>query len=358
MSYIAFFTLTRVKAMFPYLLQLDSHEMMKLIKPRFMRRFLLLLVLMLSGCGPSKEIVPPDQINIQLKWVHQAQFAGYYLAREAGYYAEEGIEPTFIEGGPNIDLVQQVVDGMAAFGIDAPEQILQAVSQGIPIKAIAVIYRLSPMIFISMANSEIETPRDMLGHSIAILGSDAEPQLHAMMDFLGLDVTQVEMLPYQYDLASFYSGEADMTIGYTTGTLLRILQAGYEVNLIEPNDYGVHLYADTLFTTEQMINEHPDLVTRFARATLRGWQEAIEDPPSAVEDTLKYALEADRELQTRMFEASIPLVFTGEDNIGWMNTGHWLTMYQMLLDQGLLDQPFDVAQAIDMQFLKEIYHGN
>jgi len=51
-------------------------------------------------------------------------------------------------------------------------------------------------------------------------------------------------------------------------------------------------------------------------------------------------------------------VFTGEDNIGWMNTGEWLAMYQMLLDQGLLDQPFDVAQAIDMQFLKEIYHGD
>jgi len=336
----------------------DSNETMKIPKFRFTPVFLLLLALMLSGCSSSKEDVPPDQINIQLKWVHQAQFAGYYLAQEAGYYAEEGIEPTFIEGGPNIDLIQQVVDGTADFGIDAPEQILKAVSQGIPIKAIAVIYRLNPMVFISMANSGIETPQDMLGHSIAILGSNAEPQLLTMMENLGLDATQVEMLPYQYDVASFYSGEADMTIGYTTGTLLRIRQAGHEVNLIWPSDYGVHLYADTLFTTEQMINEHPDLVTRFLRATLRGWRDAIEDPPTAVEDTLKYALEADRDLQTRMFEASVPLVFTGEDNIGWLNTEQWLAMYQMLLDQGLLDQPFEVAQAIDMQFLKEIYHGD
>ena len=178
-----------------------------------------------------------------------------------------------------------------------------------------------------------------------------------MMEKLGLDVNQMDLLPYLYDVSAFYSGEADMTIGYTTGTLLRIRKAGYDVNVIWPNDYGVHLYADTIFTTQQMIDENPELVTRFLNATLHGWQAAIEDPAAAVEDTLKYAREADRTLQTEMMDASVPLIFTGQDNIGWMKGDQWQAMYDILLHQHLLDRPFNVGDAYTLEFLDLIYGG-
>ena len=76
---------------------------------------LLLVVVLLTTCRPQEARRPPDQVTVQLKWVHQAQFAGFYLAQERGYYAEEVIEATFVEGGPGIDIVGQVITGGGRF---------------------------------------------------------------------------------------------------------------------------------------------------------------------------------------------------------------------------------------------------
>jgi NitT/TauT family transport system substrate-binding protein len=104
-----------------------------------------------------------------------------------------------------------------------------------------------------------------------------------------------------------------------------------------------------------LVAANPDLVTRFLRATLRGWREAIGDPEAAVSATMTYALEADADLQTRMMEASVPLIHTGEDRIGWMQADVWQGMYDTLEEQGLLDGPFDLNSVYTMQFLDEVY---
>ena len=317
---------------------------------------LLLVFALLAACQPQEVVKPPDEVSLQLKWVHQAQFAGFYVAQERGYYAEENIEVTFIEGGPGIETVEQVVTGQADFGVGAPETILVQRSQGGSIVAIAAIYRRSPAVFVALAGSGIERPADFLGRTVAAAGiTEYELQLKAMLNKLGLDINQVEVVPHSYDLTRLYEGEVDITAIYSTGGLIRARQAGYELSLIWPSDYGVHLYGDTLITTDQLIAENPDLVTRFLRATLRGWREAIEDPDAAVEITLKHAEEADAELQTQMMEASLPLVHTGEDRIGWMRAEVWQGMHDMLLEQGLLAGPVDLDKVYTMEFLQRIY---
>jgi NitT/TauT family transport system substrate-binding protein len=316
---------------------------------------LLLVTVILAACGPQEVERPPDEVAVQLKWVHQAQFAGFYVAQERNYYAEENIEVTLIEGGPEVDEVEQVAAGQADFGVGAPEDMLLLRSHGKPVVAIAVIYRRSPLAFVTLADSGITRPADFLGRTAAIAGADGELQFEATMKKLGLDSHQVEVMPYIYDYAPFYNGDADITVGYSTGSLIRILQEGYQVNLIWPSDYGVHLYADTLITTDQLIAENPDLVTRFLRATLRGWREAIEDPEAAVAITLEYAREADAEIQTQMMEASVPLVHTGEDHIGWMRAEVWDGMHDMLLEHGVLDEPVEVDEVYTIEFLQKVY---
>jgi len=316
---------------------------------------LLVAVSVLAACGPQEVEKPPDEVSVQLKWVHQAQFAGFYVAQERGYYADENIEVSFIEGGPGIEPVEQVVIGQADFGVGAPEAILMRGSQGEPLVAIATIYRRNPLAFVALADSGIGRPADFLGRIAAIASSDGELQFAAMMRRLGLDINQVRIVPYSYDYSPFCSGEVDITIGSATGGLIRLRQQGYQVNLIWPSDYGVHLYADTLMTTDQLIAENPDLVTRFLRATLRGWREAIEDPETAATITLKYAKEADAELQTQMMEASLPLIHTGKDHIGWMRAEVWQGMHDILLEQGILEGTLDVGDVYTMEFLESIY---
>ena len=316
---------------------------------------LLLASMILASCG-TQEVTEPDEVTVQLKWVHQAQFAGFYMAQKRGYYQEENLAISFVEGGSGIDTLGQIVTGEADFAVSAPEDISMQRSLGKPIVAIATIYRRSPIVFVALADSGIQRPADFLGRTVAVAGPvDLELQLEAMMSKLGLDISQVEVVPHSYDLTQFYDGEVDVTAVYATGGLIRMRQASHEANLIWPSDYGVHMYSDTLIANDQMIAENPDLVTRFLRATLRGWHEAIEDPQAAVEITLEYAKEADPELQTRMMEASLPLVHTGEDQIGWMRAEVWQGMHDILLEQGLLDGPVDLDQVYTMEFLQSIY---
>lgn len=323
---------------------------------------LLLSGLLLFGCGPSEPKKAPDEVKLQLKWLHQAQFAGFYMAQEMGYYAKENIKVTFLEGGQGIDIAQRVVSGQADFGVLSPEDILMKRSQGDLLTSLAAIYRRSAVVYISMADSGIIRPADFMGKKVAAAGTagairDFEFQFYALMKKLGLDSKKLKIITYDPDYVAFYKGEVDVTAAFATGGLIKMRQKGLKVNLIWPSDYGIHFYSDTLATTDRMISEKPDLVTRFLRATMKGWQSAIEDYRQAVTVTLKYSQIKDPQLQTAMMEAMLPLVHTGEDQIGWMKAEVWHGMYQILLEQRLLARPFDVNQAYSLRFLKEFYGG-
>jgi len=312
----------------------------------------------ITSCTPSEVKPPPDEITVQLKWLHQVQFSGFYMAQEKGYYADENIKVTFLEGGQDIDLGQRIISGQADFAVLSPDEILMKRSQGAPLTAIAAIYRRSAAVFVSRADSGIVRPQDFLGKTIAASGSmDFQVKLPAMMKKLGLDISKVNVVPFDTNYVAFVDGDVHVTGTFATAGLIRLREKGLKLNLIWPSDYGIHFYSDSLVTTDKMISENPELVTRFLRASLKGWQDAISDYQQAVATTLKYAtgVYADQQLETAMMEALLPLVHTGEDHIGWMKPEIWQGMYDVLLDQGLLAEPFDVNQAYTLRFLEEIY---
>lgn len=157
------------------------------------------------------------------------------------------------------------------------------------------------------------------------------------------------------DLAPFYSSQAQVWGGYVTVQPLIIQKAGYKLNFIYPDDYGIHFYADTIFATDDLIATNPDLVRRFLRATLKGWTYAVENPMAMGPMVVKYKSDADAALETAQMTASLPLINTGEDHIGWMKPEVWAGMGKTLREQAVLTRPVDVAQVYTLQFLQEIY---
>ena len=317
--------------------------------------------ILMFGCGEAPLPKAPDEVKLQLKWLHQAQFAGFYMAQEKGYYAEENIKVTFLEGGPDVDIAGSVISGKTDFGVMTPEYILTNRSMGAPLTALAAIYRRSAVVFAARADSGIVRPSDFKGKTVAAIGKggvmEFELQLRAMMRKLKTDITMVNIVPYDPEYASFFSGKTDITAAYFTGGVIKMRKKGMKLNLIWPGDYGVNFYSDTIVTTDRLISENPDLVTRFLRATLKGWQDAIEDYRQAVSVSLKYTGDQGSETQMAMMEAMLPLVHTGEDRIGWMKPEIWREMYGTLLEQGLLQKPFEVDKAYTEWFIKEIYGG-
>jgi len=322
-----------------------------------LRMLSLLLLATLISLFVALPAMSLDEVAVQLKWVHQAQFAGFYAAEAQGYYEEKGVDVTFIPGGIGIDIFAGVADGSIEFAVVGADSVVDMRSQGMPIKAIATTYRINPFILVAFGDSGIESPYDFPGHVVAITSDYSEAQFDAMLANVGVDPASFTVVPYQYDDAPFLAGDVDVQISFAAGTLLPLREkiGNRTLNIIWPDDYGVHFYSDTIIVNESLLASNPDLVLRFLRATLRGHQFAIADLEAAVDAIMPYAVVQDREVQMSMLEASIPLIFTGEDVIGWMRSDVWEGMYCVLDQHGLLAAPFDITDAYTMQFLEAIY---
>jgi NitT/TauT family transport system substrate-binding protein len=316
---------------------------------------ILLFLTMMAACKPAgSPAVSLTPVKVQLRWTHQAQFAGFYAADQEGYYKAEGLAVSLIEGGPQVDYMQPVIDGAAQFGVANADGLILARASGKPLRAVATIYRHSPAVYMTLASSGITRPQDFVGKTIEV-GLTGVPNLRILMARAGIRPDQYTVVTSTPDLTPFYSGAVDVRSVFITNEVITAQAAGYKVNIISPDDYGIHYYADTIFTTDDTIAANSDLVLRFLRATLKGWTYAVENPQEIGAMVVKYNPNADTALENSKMTASLPLVNTGEDHIGWMRPELWAGMEQTLSEQGVLTTPLDVTQVYTMQFLEKIY---
>lgn len=315
------------------------------------------LYLLMIGCSPQKETLPLEEVTVQLGWHHQAQFAGFYVADQNGYYAEEGLKVNLLpRPSPTADVVSPVAAGAADFGVINSFAVINARSKGNLVTAIAAVYRIYPLVFMTHADSGIERPQDFPGHTIGPLvpGSN-ELVFNAVAKRVGIAPDTVRRVEPGFELAQFYNGEVDIWAGFLINEVLAARENGYSVNLIFPSDYGTHLYGDTIFTSQRLIDQRPDLVTRFLRATLKGWRWAIENPEAAGALSLEYDPSLDSSHEIAIMEASVPLIHTGEAPIGWMDPTVFQETHDRLLEQGILIEPINVDELYTLKFLQQVY---
>ena len=319
------------------------------------RRDLIGLALLLLATI-TMEAFGQTSATIQLKWVHQAQFAGFYLAGELGYYEDEGLDLSLLEGGPGVDKIDRLLAGEADFCVDSIENLLLRREAGDDVVAVTVSFQRNPLVFTAKTDSGIETPQDCVGRTAAILGADyADVQFYAMLDRLGLNPQSVDYSAYDFAHEAFYADEVDITLAYVNGGLIRMRTDGYDVVTLWPGDYGVLLYADALITTREMIQNHPEVVESVIRATIRGWEDAVLDPEGALETILLYAADSDENMQRAMIYATVPLLAAEKHPVGWMDTEVWTQMINMMTQYGVITALINPQLSYDTTFLEAIY---
>ncbi len=314
----------------------------------------LLLSVFLAGLTGCMRGSSPDEVSVRLKWTHNAQHAGLYVAAQKGFFRDEGMKVSLREAHVERHAIETVASGDDHFGFAGGEAILVARGKAVPVRAVAVIYRENPMVFFSLKGSGIKRAEDFAGKTVAV-ARDSEVQYRALLERVGLLPEDVTRVPHTPGLGPLLDGQIDVDSGYLGNEIIECRLRGYDVNVIYPIDYGIRVYADTLFATEQTISESPDLVERFLRAVLRGWRYAIEHPEEAADMALKYDGSLSVRHQRAMLETIIPLVHGGERPLGWMDRDVWLEMRDLLFQQGLVDRPVDPDEAHTMQFLESIY---
>jgi NitT/TauT family transport system substrate-binding protein len=286
-------------------------------------------------------------VTVRLKWFNQAQFAGFYVAQQNGYYKAAGLDVNIQPGGPDFPAVQMVTGGNEQFGVTGADQILIARSKGVPVVALAVIYRRNPFVLFSLAKSGIKTPADFAGKTIGVkIGGNEELIYRAVLAKAGIDTTKLTEMPVKFDITPLLTGTVDVWPGYLINEVLAAKEKGFDVNVIYPADFGIDLYADTLFTTEKMLKEKPEVVRNFVAATLKGWDAAIAAPEDAAKITVKFGgdkLTYDHELA--MMKASLPLLKPDNKPVGFMDAAGWDAAQKLLLGAGFQKQPVNVAEA-------------
>jgi len=224
----------------------------------------------------AKTSATSNKVVIQLKWFHMFQFAGYYIAQEKGYYRQEGLDVELRERDPEIPVVEQVVSGDAHYGI-ADSSLVSAYANGQPIVAIAAIMQHDPLVFISKKSSAIISPYEMLGKRVMYDDRGGnEASLVALLADQGIGKTNFTYVPHSFSNDELEQDRIDVMPAYLSDQPFYFKQKGIDVNIINPLSYGLDFYGDILFTSKKETDEHPQRVEKIRRATIKGWQYAMQ----------------------------------------------------------------------------------
>ncbi|MFF7065661.1 ABC transporter substrate-binding protein [Pseudomonas sp. NPDC008258] len=276
-------------------------------------------------------------VDVQLRWKHQFQFAGYYAAIAQGYYREEGLEVRLHEGGPNITPVEEVLSGRAQYG-EANSELLYARLHGKPLVALAVIFQHSPSVLLARTDEGVHTAHDLIDKPVMLMDAQTDADFLAMFRSEGIPLEKLQLLPSSFQVEDLANGKVMAFNSYSTNEPFYLQQRGVAYNVISPVTYGIDFYSDILFTTQAEIDEHPQRVEALRRATLRGWRYAMDNPQEIINLLLdEYSVEKSRAHLEFEAQAMRPLVQSDLIEIGHMNPGRWQRMAETFLDLGMVD---------------------
>jgi len=295
-----------------------------------------MLMLVSAGMVIAVHAHATEVVDLQLRWHHQFQFAGYYAAVEKGFYKEEGLDVLIHAGDPTHQPVPEVLADHAQYAEGNSEVLYQRLL-GKPLVALAAIFQHSPSVLLTRQDAGIKSVHDLMGKKVMLMNMTEDADFLSM--FLNEDVSlsQVKVMPSSYDINDLVSGKVDAFNSYTTNEPYFLQQHNIAYNIIDPSTYRIDFYSDILFTSEAELRDHPKRVEAMRRATLKGWRYAMDHPDEIITLLLeKYHVEKTREHLE--FEAAEmrKLIFPDLIEIGHMNPGRWQHMADTFVKAGLI----------------------
>ncbi|MDA3886247.1 MAG: PAS domain S-box protein [Candidatus Delongbacteria bacterium] len=291
-------------------------------------------------------------MNLQLRWFHQFQFAGYYAAKEKGFYKDAGLEVNIIEGGTDTDVMNEVISNKAEYGVQTPSIIVDRMS-GSPVVVLAAIFQHSPVALIVNRANEIDAPSQLIDKAIML--GEKNVEIRAMLrNERVLDKVTIKEFTGNYK--DLLQNKIDGASGYITDISYFQDQNINTFSYIRPITYGIDFYGDCLFTSENEIEDHPDRVLAFREASIKGWKYALENPEEIISLIIsKYKPNASRENLFYEYQQIDKLMFHELVEIGHINPGRWKHIADTFAKLGMIKQNYDLDGLIYTDYYKEDY---
>ena len=286
---------------------------------------------------PAADCETPEPISLQLQWFTQAQFAGYFAAKEKGFYEAMCLDVTIVEGGVEIVPQTQLANGDADFALSWVPKALASREAGADIVNIAQIYQRSGTLQVSFADKGITTPEDFAGKNIGNWGFGNEYEVFAAIGQAGLDpATDVTLVGQQFDMVALLDGSIDAAEAMTYNEYAQVLETvnpdtgelytPEDFNVISYEEIGVGMLQDAIWADAARLADDPeykDQATRFVAASMAGWTYCRDN----VEDCRDIVVAAGSTLGSshqlwQMNEVN-KLIWPSPDGIGYINQQAW-----------------------------------
>ncbi|MCB0410444.1 MAG: ABC transporter substrate-binding protein [Flavobacteriales bacterium] len=302
-----------------------------------------------------------EVLNVRLKWQFQTQFAGYIVAKEKGFYQEEGLDVRLEPAGPDLKPYLTVASGSDDIGIGVPNQIITAQSNGVPLISIAQMMQDSPFRFIIKNKNRIDSLQQLKGKDVGIWMGGDEAEFVAMLKSVGMNIDDVNIIPQDFSVAPFLEDKYILSHVSVYNELNLIKANGYadkdSLQIFSPKDYNSAILGDMLFCKKDYFEKNKDKITRFIQASILGWKYAKEHPNEAVDLVLKYNPELDKTHQLAQLNAALDLIFTGNSltqGIGYIDEKEYQNAENILFNSGQIKEHINIKDTYDLSAWKAV----
>lgn len=316
---------------------------------------------MAASDGGCAEMTP---VKLQLQWVTQSQFAGYFAAVDQGFYAEQCLDVTILEGAVDIVPQQVVASGQAEFGLAWVPKVLASRAEGADLVNIAQVFQRSGTLEVSWADAPVETIADMAGKKVGTWGFGNEHELFVAMRAEGIDPNNpddVTIIQQSFDMLALLNRELDAAQAMTYNEYAQVLEAvnpetgelyqPSDLVVIDFNDVGTAMLQDHVFAREAWLAEegNEDIAVRFLAGSFKGWQFCRDNFDACVQVVLDNGPTLGQSHMSWQLNEINKLIWPSPAGIGVMDQALWDQTVQVSVDGGVIPEaPSDGAHRTDL----------
>lgn len=297
-----------------------------------------------------------EEVQFRLGWKFGPENTPYYVALNEGYFSREGLDVRILEGSGSTDNVRLIGAREILLGEVDAGALITGLSRDIPLISFMAVHQKSPMGLVSLAETRMDRPSDLVGKSIGrnpksvtAIGLDVFFKIHK------ISPKDLRLVPVGFTQEPMLLKKVDVQTTYVNTDVAVLRYKGYKVNLLLFADWGLHAYGTTLSTHRSIAKTRPELIRRFAKAAKDGWAFTLKDRERAADVFRKYHPRVDRKFALNVLELTEPLVGsrdTEAHGFGWQTVDMWNKTQEVYHSGGVLKKRIDVTIAFSNEMLK------